>query len=280
MSPRIEIPPFPEGKRIAVTISFDDGHSFDKKIVEKFNEWGLKATFFLFTGPLQNTGKPSNPEERVFLDCSEIAEVYRGHEVGIHSVTHPHLPLLSPAQVADEVLECRKALEDLVGYPVRGMAYPYGTFNQPVIELLRALGIAYSRTTIKESPCFPAKEPLALGVTTHQYATNPTVPELFQQLYDNPKYSGVFYPWGHGFEFHDKNDWDSLERIYEPLSGKPDVWYCTNLELVDYEEARKRMIIAANRKTAYNPSAIAVTLRVDGKLIAVPGGAKSVISNQ
>ncbi len=41
---RVEITRFPEGKRIAVTTSFDDNQTFDRRIVAAFNEWGLKAT--------------------------------------------------------------------------------------------------------------------------------------------------------------------------------------------------------------------------------------------
>lgn len=272
---RIEICRFPAGKRIAVTTSFDDGHTFDRRVVEAFNAWGLKGTFNLNSGKLQRTGKPAVEAPgatRTNLDASEVAALYAGHEVAIHSVTHPWLDRLDASQIATEVLEDRKALEDIVGYPVRGMAYPFGTYNAQVIETLRGLGIVYSRTVENAANCFPPAESLAWASTAHQYASNPSVPERFAQLHGNARYSGVFYIWGHTFEFFDKNDWEGIERIYKPLSGHADVWYCTNIELFDYEEARKRVQIAANRATAFNPSALTVTLNVDGKLVDVPPG--------
>jgi len=270
---RIEIPRFPSGKRLAVTTSFDDGLTFDRRIVAAFNEWGLKGTFNLNSGKLQRTGKPAvEVGNRTLLDASEVAELFRGHEVAIHSVTHPFLDRLDASQIASEVLEDRKALEDLVGYPVRGMAYPYGAYNAKVIEVLRSLGIVYSRTVENASPCFPPAEPLAWPATAHQYATGPTVPERFQALLDNPGASGVFYIWGHSFEFHDRNDWAGLERIYKPLSGRPEVWYCTNIELFDYEAARQRMAIAANRSSVLNPSGIPVWLKVDERLMEISAG--------
>lgn len=272
---RIEICRFPAGKRIAVTTSFDDGHTFDRRVVEAFNAWGLKGTFNLNSAKLQRTGKPaveSTTSNRTYLDASEIAELYRGHEVAIHTVTHPWLDRLDASQIATEVLEDRKALEDLVGYPVRGMAYPFGAYDARVIEVLRGLGIVYSRTCENAANCFPAAEPLAWASTAHQYASGPTVPERFAALHGNARYSGVFYIWGHAFEFFDKNDWEGIERIYKPLSGHADVWYCTNIELFDYEEARRRVRIAANRRTAFNPSALTVTLNVDGKCVDVPPG--------
>ena len=272
---RIEICRFPAGKRIAVTTSWDDGHTFDRRVVEAFNAWGLKGTFNLNSGNLQRTGKPAVEApgaKRTNLDASEIDALYRGHEVAIHSVTHPWLDRLDASQIATEVLEDRKALEDLVGYPVRGMAYPYGAYDARVIETLRGLGIVYSRTCENAANCFPPAEPLAWASTAHQYASNPSVPERFAALHGNARYSGVFYIWGHAFEFFDKNDWEGIERIYKPLSGHADVWYCTNIELFDYEEARRRVQIAANRATAFNPSALTVTLNVAGKLVEVPPG--------
>lgn len=268
---RVETAPFPFGKRIAVTTSFDDGHVHDRRIVKAFNEWGLKGTFNLNSGALGTSGVRPPAETESHLDRSEVADLYAGHEVAIHSVSHPHLERLDRSQIAYEILEDRKALEDLVGYPVRGMAYPYGSYDMRVVEILRALGIVYCRTCNFAAPCFPPPEPLLWGSTGHQLASNPTIPERFEKLYADPNYSGVFFPWGHGFEFF-RSGWDALERIYKPLSGKPDVWYCTNIELFDYEEARKRIVIAANRATAFNPSALPVALRVDGDLVEIPPG--------
>ena len=209
---------------------------------------------------------------RTFLDASEIADLYRGHEVAIHTVTHPWLDRLDPSQIATEVLEDRKALEDLVGYPVRGMAYPFGNSSPQVVDVLRSLGIVYSRTCINSPSCFPPQEPLLWATTAHQYASAPTVPERFEELCNNPRSSGVFYIWGHSYEFHDKNDWAGLERIFKPLSGKTDVWYCTNIELFDYEAARQRIVIAANRASAYNPNGMPVTLKLEDRLFDVPAG--------
>ena len=146
-----------------------------------------------------------------------------------------------------EVIEDRKALEELVGYPVRRMAYPFGTYNEKVIDVLRQTGIVYSRTTENNPCCFPPVEPLAWTSTGHMFSKNPCpVNENFEKLYSNKNYSGVFYIWGHTYEFDRAGaDWSDLERIFKPLSGNSDVWYCTNIELFDYEAARNRIVIAA-----------------------------------
>jgi peptidoglycan/xylan/chitin deacetylase (PgdA/CDA1 family) len=268
---RIEIPPFPGGKRIAVTTSFDDGVVHDRRVVESFNAWGLKGTFNLNSGRVGHGGH---------VGTEEVAVLYAGHEVAVHTVTHPWLERLDASQVAAEVQDDRRALEDLVQYPVRGMAYPFGTHSPEVIAVLKALGIVYARTTANRDPCFPATEPLAWPTTAHQYAETPeTVPQRFERQYANPRWSGVFFVWGHTYEFDRRNDWGSLERIFRPLSGRPDVWYCTNIQLFDYEAARRRVVLAVNRGSAFNPSALAVTLNVDGRLVDVPPGATLRLSD-
>ena len=274
--PRVEATQFPGGKRIAVTTSFDDGVVHDRRVVHAFNEWGLRGTFNLNSGSLLRTGKPA-PDTARHLDASEVAELFQGHEVAVHTVSHPWLEKLDTTQIVHEVFDDRRALEDLVGYPVRGMAYPFGTYNDRVIAVLRQLGIVYARTVENHWNCFPPREPLAWQTTAHQFHATPTpVPQRFTELHANPGSSGVFFIWGHTYEF--ENRWEDLERIFKPLAGKPDVWYCTNIELFDYEAARQRLVVAVNRTSVFNPSALPVTIKVDGKLRDVlPGQTISLI---
>lgn len=268
---RIEIARFPGNKRFAVTTSWDDGVVEDRPLIAFMNEFGLKGTFNLNSATLRRTGTKSTEGH---VDLSEVAGLYRGHEVAIHTATHPHLPLLDPSQIAAEVLDDRRALEDLVGYPVRGMAYPFGTYLPRVIEVLRALGIVYCRTVEQADPCFPPTEPLAWPATAHMFTENPLdVGQRFLKLRENPWAAGVYFVWGHSYEFARPTDrWDELEKRFKPLCGHADAWYCTNIELFDYEAARQRLVIAANKQTVYNPSAIAVTLLIDGKPLDVAAG--------
>ena len=265
---RVEATQFPGGKRIAVTTSFDDGVVHDRRVIQSFNEWGLKGTFNLNSGLLGRKGH---------LEAAEVAALYQGHEVAVHTVSHPWLEKLDSTQIVHEVYDDRRALEDLVGYPVRGMAYPFGTYNDRVIAVLRQLGIVYARTVENHWNCFPPREPLAWQTTAHQFHATPTpVPQRFAELHANPRSSGLFFIWGHTYEF--ENRWDDLEKVFKPLAGKPDVWYCTNIELFDYEAARQRLVIAANRASVFNPSGLPVTINSDGKLRDVlPGQTISLV---
>ena len=154
--PRIEVCLFPGNKKTALTLSFVDGVVTGRAVIEKFNQWGLKGTWNLNSGAF---GGHHIAGDCAFVQASEVAALYAGHEVAIHTVHHPHLTRLEPAHIAQEVLDDKIALEDLVAYPVRGMAYPFGVYNDQVIATLRGLGITYCRTVEEAEPCFPPKEP-------------------------------------------------------------------------------------------------------------------------
>ena len=270
---RIELARFPGGRRVALTTSFDDGHVYDRRIVEAFNAWGLKGTFNLNSAFLARDGIQVSGGGLEHIDASEVCGLYAGHEVASHTCTHPHLTQLDSAQIALEVLTDRQALEDLVGYAVRGFAYPFGAHDARVMDCLRALGLTYARTCVGSDNCFPPQDPMAWGATAHQFGSEQNMIQRFDQCCADPYFYGAIHLWGHGFEFERRNDWAALDRIYKPLSGRSEVWYCTNLQLFDYEAARQRVVIAANRRTAFNPSANPVTLRVDGKLLELSPGA-------
>ena len=86
-----------------------------ESLFEIFNKYGIKGTFHL------NTGIMPVDEDRIQL--SEVKELYKGHEVSCHTSTHPTIERCPLDQVVQQVIEDRKALEDAVGYPVRGLSY-------------------------------------------------------------------------------------------------------------------------------------------------------------
>ena len=81
-----------------------------------------------------------------WIRSSEVVSLYENHEVAVHTVHHYHLERIPPDIAATEILDDRRALEALVGCPVRGMSFPFGTFSDDLVRLLPSLGIEYART--------------------------------------------------------------------------------------------------------------------------------------
>ena len=147
---RQDIPLFPKGRKKALTFSYDDGITQDRRFVEMLNRYHLKGTFNLNPGLMGNKDWLSQPGIEVShykMDKCEIAELYKGHEIAVHTMTHPDLPRVPEGMIAYEIAACRRELEEIAKKPVTGMAYPFGTYSDKVKNAAKVCGITYSRTT-------------------------------------------------------------------------------------------------------------------------------------
>lgn len=80
------------------------------------------------------------------------------------------------------------------------------------------------------------------------------------------------YVWGHSYEFTRDNNWELIEEFCSMVGGKEDIWYATNIEIVDYMDAAKRLYYTAAGDKVYNPSAQSVWLEIEKEKIEIPGG--------
>lgn len=258
---------FPGNKHKAVTFSYDDGQIYDRRLVEIFNKYGVKGTFHLNSDTI---GKKGGGDE--FVTWDEVANMYKGHEVSCHGFTHP-FPLQIPKdQMAAQMFEDKKRLEEATCYPVRGMSYPYGEFSDEFIEVASAVGMEYSRTVEDTNSFNVPWDFMRWNPTCHHNDAMKLVEKFLEPTWRGR--NALFYIWGHSFEFDRENTWDMMEELVKKLAGKDNVWYATNIEIKDYLEAGRHLRTTANGKYVYNPSAITVTiLTVQGKYIDIPAGA-------
>ncbi len=219
------------GKKKAVTFSYDDGVQADKRLIEIFNRHGMKGTFNI-SSALLSDAKGWHEHERglyvQYVDASEVTRVYEGHEIAVHTAHHYDLTALSAAELTEEVAGDKAALEALIGQDIVGMAYPYGTFNDDVIAAVRAAGIRYARTIRRGDFSLPA-EPLTWDHTCHHAAEDVwDVVERF--LNATPTEPMLLTIWGHSYEFDVRENWDHIEALCEKLGGREDIAYVTNRE--------------------------------------------------
>ena len=86
------------------------------------------------------------------LTCEQIIELERGGliEVGSHTITHPQLSSLSAELQREEIKLSKHRLEEIVGHPVAGFAYPYGRecdYTRETLSLVRESSFDYACTT-------------------------------------------------------------------------------------------------------------------------------------
>lgn len=254
---------FPEGKHKVLTMSYDDGKKSDRKLISIFNKYGIKGTFHL------NSGLFEKDVNRI--QASEVKELYKGHEVAAHTLTHPTISRCPISQVIQQIIEDRKNLEGLVGYTVRGLSYPNGSYNREIRDILRYTGIEYSRI-VGSSKSFAMPEDLSVWqATCHHNHELMRLAEEFVQL-NKKQYLYMMYVWGHSYEFDNDNNWNLIEEFCEFVSGKEDIWYATNVQIVDYLKVLDNLKFSAAGDFVFNPSVQSAWLSVDGNIIEVLGG--------
>lgn len=252
---------FPEGKHKVLTMSYDDGREEDRRLVSIFNQHGIKGTFHV-NGGLTTPGR---------IPVAEFKELYEGHEVSAHTYTHPTIARCPIDQVVAQVIEDRKVLEEAVGYPVRGMSYPNGSYSREIINVLPALGIKYARTVGGTGNFSIPEDYLEWKSTCHHNRNLLKLGEEFIAL-NKTQYLYMMYVWGHSYEFTNDNNWELIEEFCKLTGHRDDIWYATNIQIVDYMEAAKRLQFTAKGDKVYNPSFNSIWLSVNGQIYEVKGG--------
>ncbi len=227
------------GKTKAITFSYDDGVTQDICLVELMNKYGLKSTFNLNSDLLGRPHMLEREGKRIShykVHPQDVKGIYEGHEIAVHTLTHPNLTKLSEEEIIKQVEQDRLNLSELAGYEVIGMAYPCGGVNNDdrVASVIKEnTGVQYSRT-ITTNQSFDPQDNLYRFNPTDFHLHFDNLMKLGQEFIDlttdTPK---IFYIWGHSYEMDYYSDyWMKLEEFFKLISGKDDIFYGTNKEIL------------------------------------------------
>ncbi len=175
-----------------VVLTFDDGYAdFHSRAMPLLDRYGFTATVFITTGWVRDAkGRLDRRPPGRMLAWAEIEDAASaGIEVAAHSHTHPQLDQLPPDLLRKELATGKAVLEDRLGSPITGLAYPFGYSTARVREAARESGHQYScavdnRTMSSESDL------LALPRLTVRRST--TMP-VFQEIVHGRNLSRIFF---------------------------------------------------------------------------------------
>ena len=227
-------------KTKAVTFSFDDGVTQDVRLIEILNRYGLKATFNInssLLGIKRQITRNGVEVSHIKNKAKDVARIYAGHEVAVHTLTHPNLTEQDDDTVIYQVESDRQKLSELCGYEVIGMAYPCGGVNNDdrVAKIIREnTSVRYSRT-ITSTYNFEPQENLYRFNPTVYYIEVEKLFELGQKFLELPDdgQDRIFYIWGHSYEMDAGYiSWEKFEEFCRMISGHEDIFYGTNKEVL------------------------------------------------
>ena len=226
------------GKTKAVTFSFDDGVTQDIRLIEIFNKYGLKGTFNLnseflgLEGTLDRNGKTVRHDK---IPSDKVKEIYKGHEVAAHTLTHPFLPSCTDEEIIRQVENDRQNLSKLCGYEVVSMAYPCGgeNNNNRVAEIIKNnTGIKLART-ITSTYSFEKQSNLLRFNPSVYYIDEHLEETVDKFLSLDSSTPALLYIWGHSYEMDAEYiTWEKFESICKKLAFRDDIFYGTNKEVL------------------------------------------------
>jgi peptidoglycan-N-acetylglucosamine deacetylase len=255
---------FPKALKKAVVMSYDDGSEHDRRLVGIFNTYGVRGTFHLNSSRLGND---------YHIKRDEVGTLYRGHEVSCHTRNHRELTALADHDARMEIETDKRDLESLAGYTVRGLAYPFGAYDDRIVSLVSELGMTYARTA-EDSHAFGIPEDvLRLSTTCHHNRMAEFAARLLDS--DEPGLE-LMIVWGHSFELNgfmssdpDK-DWNYMEGVCRHLYASSAIWFATMVEVLDYLEALRLVDASRLDERISNPSALPIWLRINGRDVELP----------
>ena len=258
---------YPNGKKKAFVLTYDDGVLQDVRLVLLLNRYGLKGTFNLnsvlmereFAWHHEQVGSVRR------LPLSVAAHLYEGHEVASHSCTHPDLQGMDREGLMYELGHDKYLLEQLVNRPVLGFGVPFDYYDDVVADCARQLGFRYARGSEETRSYAPNADAFHQNAGMfHLSAGLDGFVEGFLRT-DEELASCIIV--GHSYDLDAEQLWDTMEALFAKVRDNENVLSMTHLEYVEYLQAMEQAEISG--KNIINHSDRSLWFEIDGDICEV-----------
>ena len=225
---------YPGGKKKAFNITYDDGVLQDERFVALLNRYGIKGTFNLNSQLMREEfawTHPSGMEVRR-LSPQRAMHLYDGHEIASHTLTHPYMFELSDEELYRQLKADKENLEAMFGREVTGFAVPFDYYDDRIADCARACGFSYARKSEFSGHFTPCAD--FYHWKTGIYHIDPNLTNFVADFLNTGEELAVCQIVGHSYDLDAENLWGTMELICAAVSGRDDIWFCTNAELVDF----------------------------------------------
>lgn len=256
---------YPGGKKRAFNLTYDDGVWQDMGMVELLNELGLKGTFNLNSQLMETEfqwwHECGMPVQRI---PSWIApELYQGHEVACHTLTHPNLTDLSREEVLWQMGEDKRRLEELFGQEIRGFALPFHGWNEETRNCAMECGFSYARIS-ESSHSYDLPQDF-YSWKAGLFHLDDELRPFIENFLKTDQELALCQIVGHSYDLDVIEGWEEMASLLRMIASDPDTASMTHIELADYLRAMEQAEI--DDSSIENPSEKPLWFRVKGETV-------------
>jgi peptidoglycan/xylan/chitin deacetylase (PgdA/CDA1 family) len=134
-----------------VGVTFDDGfENFAEVALPEMARRGIPSTVFIIADALGKAFGPHGHPERV-MSADKLCKLPQNLvAVGSHTLTHPFLPSLAEHEAGQEIAGSRAKIGTLLNRNVSLFSFPFGGFNEKLVEQCREAGYQRVFTTLPQ----------------------------------------------------------------------------------------------------------------------------------
>lgn len=117
-----------------IALTFDDAYGdFYTDVFPLIKKYNTKVTLYVIPNFIN---KPN------YMTSNQLKEVIKSNlvEIGSHTLNHVDLPSVSSEIAYQEILKSKESLENDYSLRIETFCYPYGYYNDKVIELVKKAG--------------------------------------------------------------------------------------------------------------------------------------------
>ena len=214
-------------------LSFDDGTVYDPKFIELLNRYQIPCTFHLNSGLEEFVWYyHDDPVKRQNLRQAKELDVYHGHEVASHTLTHPDLTALNEEGLLWEVVEDCRRLKEIFGVEQIGFSVPFTHCSQQQINLLRERGLVkYIRLSEEREDFSLPEDPYHIYINA--LFQQPDVWEKIAAFVAHDAPVSVFVLCGHSYEMELDGQWEHMEKLLQYIRSFPQIQCMTTMDFVE-----------------------------------------------